>query len=176
MNTSHLLPLTLTTVVGVTTLISQLLYSFGRKQAQSPNTVTQLQLQAETEWELRRILDSKIHCQWINLCGNPWWAHHRTAPSATCLPFHVLTPCTKSCTLDCINRFLKRGIFWSFLCALWCLAYAYPLWNHLHHQEREHYLSSPKVSFCLFEINSSWLLPTNPLLQATTRLLSVTID
>lgn len=26
-------------------------------------------------------------------------------------PFYVLTPCTKSCTLNCINRFLKHGIF-----------------------------------------------------------------
>lgn len=49
-NTSRVLPLTLiTAALGVITLISQLLSSFCRKQAESPHTRHRLQPQAETQ-------------------------------------------------------------------------------------------------------------------------------
>lgn len=96
--------------LGVTILFSQLLSSFCRKQAQSPNTSCWVTATG------RMRPQENLGPQDPLALSKSAWGHRATpvSPHLPCaFPFYVSTPCAKSCTLVCIHRFPLLPFFFS---------------------------------------------------------------
>lgn len=150
---------------------------FAESRLKAQIQVTQLQLQAETgvrAWEnfaFQNLLSlTKSVWEWM-MGPSPYLPFYH-------VPFHFMSwPLVPSLVystalIDFLN--MESSVIF-FMCTSvfgMCIPSVKP--SPLLRERK--YLSSPKVSSSPFEIDSSWPLPSTPVLQATISLFSVTID